>query len=234
MTSAPLFSTYPIPMQVKIWLMAFIAFIMYPMVMAKTAFVMPTTMPELSVIMLKEFLIGYVIGFIANLVFAGVEMAANLISVQMGLSAAQAINPLSGSNSPVIGQAYTLMAAMIFIILNAHQWLFSAVFLSFSKIPPGYGFIFQGKMVEEIIVLTGQLFVIGIALALPIFAVLLITDVLLGFVSKMMPQMNIFMVAMPLKIYLGLFLMIMFMQPIAEYLAVVIEQFLKGVMMIFA
>lgn len=233
MTSAPVFATYPIPIQIKTWLIAIISFIVYPIVMAKSGFQMPTSMPGLTVILLKEFMIGYIIGFIANIVFVGVEMAAELLSIQMGISIAQALNPLTGDQSPVIGQAYTLLTTMVFIGLNAHQWLFSAVFQSFHAIPPGYGFVINGEIIHQILFMTGQMFTIAMGIALPIFAVLFITDVLLGFVSKMMPQMNIFMVAMPLKIYLGILLLIMFMQPIYSYIGVLVERFLTGIMAMF-
>ncbi len=233
MTSAPLFSTYPIPPQIKAWFVASIALIIFPIVMAKSGFQMPASMPELIVILLKEFTIGYIIGFVANLVFVGVEMAADLLAIQMGFSAAQALNPLSGNTSPVLSQFYTLLASMVFISLNAHQWLFSAVYESFQAVPPGYGFIINGTLTHQIIFMTGQMFTIALGIALPIFAVLLITDVLLGFTSKMMPQMNIFMVSIPLKIYVGLVLSIMFVQPMSEHIAVLIEKFLVQIMSIF-
>jgi len=233
MTSAPLFSTYPIPNQIKVWLVATITFIIFPIVMAKSGFVAPTSMPELTVVLLKEFMIGYIIGFVSNLIFVAVEMAAELISMQMGLTAAQALNPVSGNTTPILSQAYTLMAAMIFLSLHAHQWLFSAVYKSFQTIPPGYDFIINGTLVKELIYMTGQMFPISLGIALPIFAVLLITEVLLGFISKMMPQMNIFMVAMPLKIYLGILLGFLFMQPMYENITVLIEQTLKGVAALF-
>ena len=233
MTSAPLFSTYPIPTQIKAWLVATLTFIIFPVVMAKSGFQAPTSVPELSVILLKEFMIGYIIGFCSNMIFIGVEMAANLISTQMGLTAGQALNPVSGDQSPILSQAYTLMAAMIFLSLHGHQWLFSAVYQSFQSIPPGYEFIMNGTIIKEVILMTGQMFPISLGIALPIFAVLLINDVLLGFVSKMMPQMNLFMVAMPMKIYLGLILAIMFLQPMYEYITVLTERVLKGVAGIF-
>ena len=231
--SAPLFSTYPIPYQVKIWLCAMIAFIMFPFVHSSSNFIMPTVMPELIVILIKEFLIGYLIGFCTNLIFISVEMAANMFSIQMSLSASQALNPTTGTSSPVLTQVYTLMTAMIFISLNAHQWLFSAVYNSFSSIPVGYGFFVNGKIVEECIYITGQMFSVSVGLALPIFGILLIKDVLMGFVSKMMPQMNVFMVAMPLKIYIGLVLGMIFIRPMAEYISLVLEKTLTAVMVLF-
>lgn len=233
LTSAPVFSTFPIPNQIKIWLCAIIAFIMFPFVQAKSGFAMPTVFPELAVILIKEFAIGYIIGFCTNLIFVAVEMAANLFSVQMSLSISQALNPTTGSSSPIISQPFTLLAAMTFLTLGAHQWLLSAVYGSFASVPVGYGFIINGKLVQEILYLMGEMFKISVGFALPIFSVLFLKDVLMGFVSKMMPQMNVFMVVMPLKIYIGLLLCIMFTRPMYEYMVTVFSKFLEAVSVMF-
>lgn len=231
--SAPLFSTYPIPIMAKIWLAALIAFVLFPIVQYNTNFAAPTSVPALTVILFKEFLIGYVIGFCANIIFVGVELGVNMFAIQMGLSASQALNPASGGTSPVLTQAYTYLASMIFIVLSAHQWLFSSLYNSFKSMPIGYTITFSPSIFDHIIAFTSQMFNISLGIALPIFGVLFITDVLLGFTSKMMPQMNIFMVSMPLKIYLGLLLSLIFMRPMAEYIAVLIERFLVQVSLVF-
>lgn len=232
-SSAPLFSTYPIPTQVKIWLAAIIAFILFPIIQVNSQFVIPNSVPALTLILFKEYLIGFAIGFCANILFIGIELGVNTFTVQMGLSADQALNPASGGNSPVITQAFTYLASMLFIGLGAHQWLFSAIYNSFKSLPIGYVITISPSFVEQIIIVTSQIFSLGLSIALPIFGILFITDVLLGFTSKMMPQMNIFMVSLPLKIYLGLLLSLMFMRPLAEYIAVIIEQFLTRIAAIF-
>lgn len=229
MTSAPLLSTYPIPIQVKTWFMALIAFIMFPIVIVQTGFPAPTSIPELTVILLKEFIIGYITGFVANVVFIGVEIAADLVSMQMGLTAAQAMNPMTGDTSPILSQAYTILASMIFIGMNAYHWIFAAIFKTFQLIPPGYGFVINGQITHNFALITSQMFIVGLGIALPIFSVLMITDVLLGFVSKMMPKMNIFMVSMPIKIYLGLILFIMLASPMSSQIANLIEKYSKSI-----
>ena len=231
--SAPLFSTYPIPTQVKIWLSAAIAFILFPIVQNTTQFTCPNSVPALTLILFKEFLVGYAIGFCANILFIGIELGVNTFTIQMGLSADQALNPASGGNSPVITQVYTYLASMMFVGLGAHQWLFSAVYNSFKSMPIGYTVSLSPGITEQIVIITGQIFSLGLSIALPIFGILFITDVLLGFTSKMMPQMNIFMVSLPLKIYLGLLLSLMFMRPMAEYVVVIIEHFLVKIAAIF-
>ena len=233
MASAPLYSTYPVPNRIKIFLVAFIAFIIYPMVQANSAFPVPNDIPVYLFILIKEFAIGYIIGFCANLIFIGAEIGVNMFSIQMGLAMSQAFNPTIGATSPIITQAFTLLIAMVFISLNAHQWLFSALYNSFIHIPVGYSFIFDRQLIEKVIYLSGQMFSIAIGLAMPIFSVLLISDILLGFVSKLMPQMNIFMVGMPIRIYAGLILCMIFMRPVAEYCRIILEKLLINVSGIF-
>ena len=111
--------------------------------------------------------------------------------------------------------------------------LLSRIFTADLNTPVGYVFNITPNFIEQIVIITGQIVSVGLSVALPIFGVLFITDILLGFTSKMMPQMNIFMVSLPLKIYLGLLLSLMFMRPMAEYMAVIIEQFLTKIAAIF-
>ena len=233
LASAPFFSTYPIPRQAKLWLAATIAFVLFPIIKATTGFVLPTSVPALMVILIKEFIIGFAIGFCANIILIGVELGANMFSTQMGLSISTALNPLSGSASPVLTQAYVLMVGMIFLSVGGHHLMFSSLYHSFISMPIGFQFDFSPYLVEQIVRISSQMFVVGMELVLPIFAILFMTDVLLGFTSKMMPQLNIFMVSMPLKLYLGLMLSIMFTKAIAEHSEVIIERILSQVMAVF-
>lgn len=233
MTSAPLFSTFPIPPHIKAWLVATITFIIFPFVAAKSGFHMPSSVPELTMVLLKEFIIGYIIGFLANLIFIGIEMASDIISVQMGLSMAQALDPATHSNVPVLAQAYNFIGGLVFLGLNAHHHLFSAVYKSFQTVPIGYDFILNGFLTKEIMFMSGQIFAIGFSIALPIFAVLLMTDVLLGFTAKMMPQMNVFLVAIPLKIYIGMMLVLMLLRPTTEHIATIMGSFYNVVTGLF-
>ena len=234
--SMPLISTYPIPEQVKIWLCALVAFIIFPMVASTQGganFVVPSSIPELAIYLFREFAIGYVIGFIANLVFTAVQIGGEFVSIQIGISMSQVLDPNTGESTQVLSQMYSYIAAMVFIGLNAHQWLFASIYKSFTVLPPGIDFVFTSDLVSQVLHLSSQMFSIGISMILPIFCVMFISEVLMGFMSKMMPQMNIFMVAIPLKIYIGIILILMFLSPTVSYLVAVVENYLKGIMEIF-
>lgn len=232
--SMPLISTYPIPQQVKIWLGALVAFILFPMVAASSNLVVPHSMPELVLFLFREFTIGYIIGFCANFLFSAVQIGGEFVSIQIGISMSQVLDPSTGESTQVISQMYSYLATMVFIGLNAHQWLFAAIYKSFQAFPPGIDYVFTGNVVSQVLHMTSSIFSIGISMILPIFCVMFVSEVLMGFMSKMMPQMNIFMVAIPLKIYLGIILILMFLSPTVTYLITVTQTYLKGILNIFA
>lgn len=233
LASAPLFSTYPIPTQAKVWLCATVAFIMYPVVLKTAALSIPNNMLELTLFLVKEFFVGFLIGFIAKFIFSAVQIAGQTLGLQMGVTMSQVLDPTSNEQTPVIGQIYVYITTIVFISLNAHYWLFTSIYKSFSSIPPGLEFIFTPELVKQVILLFSHMFVISFQIILPLFCVLFVSEVLMGFMAKMMPQMNIFMVAIPLKISLGLVLIIIFIAPTISYLAYAIEKYMAGILKLF-
>ncbi len=233
MQSAPFFSTIQAPMATRLWFSAAVAFILYPIVQVSKAYIMPSGMPEFIILIAMEFFVGYLIGFSANLVLEGARMSGSIISIQTGLSISEALDPVSGVNSNELSRIYIYLATLIFLMTGAYQMLFVAVFNSFSAIPMGTFIVFDSNIIHSLVQLFAQIFKIAFGIALPIFSVLLICDILLGLMSKMMPQMNIYMVALPVKIYIGLFLILAFLSATNVYLQGVIENYIKAINMIF-
>lgn len=231
--TAPFFSTIKMPTMTKLWFGAVIAFIMYPLVFASKSFIMPRDFAEFIILIIFEFLIGYLIGFIANLILEGVRMAGNVFSIQMALSMSEALDPTTGISSNEISRIYIYLATLVFLGTGAYQFLFMAVFGSFSGIPIGQFPLFDSQVIASMMVLFGQIFKIAFGVALPVFSVLLISDLLLGMMSKMMPQMNIYMVAIPIKIYIGLFLILGFLSATNIYLQGVIKNYMEAISLIF-
>ena len=233
MNSAPFFSTIQAPMSVKLWFSAAIAFILYPIIFVSKSFILPHSMPEFAILLTIEFLIGFLIGFLANLVIEGVRMSGSILSIQTGLSMSQALDPATGVQSDEISRIYIYLALLIFISTGAYQMLFLILFDSFKAIPMGIFPVFNPAMINGILTLFAQLFKIAFGIALPIFAVLLMTDVLLGMMSKMMPQMNIFMAALPVKMYIGYFLMIAFLSGTSVFMQNTIQKYINAIGLLF-
>ncbi|MDD3149901.1 MAG: flagellar biosynthetic protein FliR, partial [Candidatus Gastranaerophilales bacterium] len=182
---APFFSTFPIPARVKAGLAAMIAFIIYPIVLSKTSFEVPTELISLSLFIAKEFFVGFIIGFCALIIFMGIQMGGQLLSIQMGLAVSNVLDPVTKQQVPVVGQFYMYIASMAFIYISGHQWLFGSVLGSYDTIPIGLNFLIDGVMVDKIIQITSQLFRIAFSAVIPIYGILLICDVSLGFIAKM-------------------------------------------------
>lgn len=233
MLNAPFFSTFPIPMPAKIGLVSIVAFMTYPIVINNSSIAVPTSLLALSVVMAKEILIGMLIGFCAGLIFVAIQMAGQLLSIQIGLAVSNVLDPVTKQQVPVLGQLYLFLASLIFIYVNGHQWLFTSVYDSYHVIPIGYEFVLSGAIVERIIYFTSQIFTIAFGIIIPIYGVLFIADVTMGFISKAMPQMNIFMVALPCKIYVGLVLMVTFLMSTSVYLSGLIKNLLQNISSIF-
>lgn len=162
-------------------------------------------------ILLQQLLIGLAIGFSMRLVFAAVEMAGELAALTMGLSFAAFFDPLSRSHASPVSQMYSWLALMIFVSSNLHLALLAAVADSFhalpiSALPMGTGLF---KMVAAT---GGKVFAIGLQLALPVIAALLVTNLALGVLTKAAPQLNLFGIGFPITLGTG-FLMIELVLP---------------------
>lgn len=233
--TAPLISTYPIPAQVKACLVGLVAFLTYPLI-AKVSPIahMPMDLLGLGALALREVIIGSIIGFCMNLIFVAIQIAGQLVSIQMALTIADVLDPVTKTNTPVIGQFYLFIAMIAFLFIHGDQYLFTSVLNSYNVIPIDTNFVIQGLLVDKILFFTSQIFVIAFSVIMPIYSVLLIMEVLLGFTSKMMPQLNIFMIGMPFKIYVGIALMAIFVSKTYSFIVITIQNLLINVSRMFA
>jgi len=213
---APIFSSFPTPNSVKVGLSVFVAFLIFPTVITHNL-VVPDNMLAMSVFLLKEFAIGALIGFLANLIFVSCQIGAEMVSIQAGLAFSNIMDPSTGTNTTSLSQLYIIPLSLVFLTTNAHDTLFMTLAYSFKAIKPGFDIFLTPNFVQQIIQQTAELFTIAIALILPVFGVLFVMEVLFGFISKMMPKMNIFMLSLPLKIYLTFLLMLMFLEPTCKF-----------------
>jgi flagellar biosynthetic protein FliR len=214
-------------------LTALVAFIIYPFIVQNYSFPIPNNLISMSVLVFKELFIGILIGFCAQLIFTGIQIGGQLLSIQMGLAIAETLDPVTQQNVPVVGQFYLYVASIVFIYLNGHQLLFQTVFASYNTIPIDMNFSFTADITQKILYFTSQLFAIAFRIVMPLFGLLFVVDIALGFTSKIMPQMNIFMVSLPLKIFIGLSFMSLFMPTTAVYISTLISNLLETVMNIF-
>ena len=153
-------------------------------------------------LVLCEMAIGLALAFIAQIVFSAVEFGGQIVGMQMGLTISQIIDPTRGSQVQIMSVLQTLFATLIFLSLNIHHLFIHAIVDSFSIIPLG-GWHLNGEIITFLIKRAADVFVIGIRLAAPVMVSLLLTSVALGVMARAFPQMNIFMISLPLNIGIG-------------------------------
>jgi flagellar biosynthetic protein FliR len=200
--SMPVFESNAMPHLFKLSLAFTVSLILFPLLKLNPLPVSGSIF-TLGIDAAKEILLGLTIGFSVKFIFAGVQLAGQLAGYQMGLAIAQVLDPAGSEQIPLLAQFNNLVALMIFLSINAHYWFIQALVQSYRIVPP-LSAQFGGSLMEQLIHLGGNIFVIAIQVGAPVIAVLLVTSAAFGLVARTVPQMNVFIVAMPLKIGVGL------------------------------
>jgi flagellar biosynthetic protein FliR len=199
----PIFGARSVPAQAKIGLAVLLSLIVLPMHQGPIA-PAPTDLLLFAAAVGSEVLVGVVVGIGVSLVFQALEMGASLIGVQIGFSFGQLIDPLSGGQTGVLEQFYRVLATLVFFSINGHYLVIAGLLHTFEVVPPGSAdlTLIAG---ERVVPFFTALFGIAVRVALPVTAALLLTDVALGIVERAVPQMNVLVVGMPLKVGVGVF-----------------------------
>ncbi|MBA2721306.1 MAG: flagellar biosynthetic protein FliR, partial [Methylibium sp.] len=151
----------------------------------------------------QQVLIGLSLGFAARIVFAGIEYAGELIGLQMGLNFASFFDPIAASQSTAVSRFFGTTAALLFVVMNGHLLLTAAVIQSFHAFPVGEAPLAFLRMVQPQ-VWGAEVFRLGVWIALPIVTMLLFANLVLGVVSRVATQMNIFAIGFPITLAVGL------------------------------
>ncbi|MCL2164293.1 MAG: flagellar type III secretion system protein FliR [Oscillospiraceae bacterium] len=203
---SPIFGRRNLPLYYKIGFAFFLALL----VTSSNTISLPETggtTIEYAIIVAKELIIGMMIGFIPYLMFSCIYLAGQIIDMKIGFGMVNVLDPESNTQIPVTANFYFMLCMIIFITLNAHHSIVKTIFISYEIIPAGHINI-DGSVVTGYIRLFSDIFITGIRLAAPIIFTLMLADIAMGIIAKAMPQMNIFIVGMPLKILVGLLIII--------------------------
>ena len=153
-------------------------------------------------ILAQQIVIGFAMGFSMRLVFSAVDMAGMMISNQMGLGFATAYDPASASQTPVISEFLGVLALLIFMAINGHLMVIATLGKSFAVLPIGAGAASSNTWLN-IANAGGVIFSSGVLLALPLVVAMLITNIALGILVRVAPQLNLLAIGFPVTILLG-------------------------------
>ncbi len=198
----PVFGNKIIPTQLKIGFAFFLTFITFPLVTENYTLLIDNNF-IFFYYLISEFIIGIIFGFISQLILSSIYLAGQIVDYNIGFSIVNVMSPEDESEIPITANLYYTIAIFIFLVTNSHHQLIKAILHSFNLMPLGFS---SGKLIsiDIIIDILSTSFILGFKMALPIIITIFITNVLLGILSRAMPQMNVFVVGMPLKIIIGL------------------------------
>ena len=197
----PILGQKIIPTSVKVGLTIMLTAILFPIV-KNDIDVIPLEPLSIALMGAKEIFLGATLALSAQLVFGAVQFAGQLISYQMGLSAANIFDPSSSEQVSVVGQVINTLAILVWFAVGAHHLFIQALMESFTVSPIGGDWAIGG--IEGIIHLGSSLFLIGMQLAAPVMILVFLINAGLGLVSKAVPQIQVFFVSFPLTIGFGL------------------------------
>jgi len=204
----PVFGAHQVPPRVRAGLVVALTVFLTPIVAAtgaaRSAGSPVSHSPALFVpALFSELALGLLSGFACSLLLEAARLAGAAANVQMSLGAAHLFDPTAGEQSPFVGQLYYMVATLVFLEINGHHWLISAVATSYAHIPLG-GAVWRSVLADGMVGALGMVFEMALRLAAPALGALFLTDLGLGLLSRAVPQMNVFIVGIPGKIMVGI------------------------------
>ena len=200
-TAAPILSSRAFPVRARIALAFFIAFAAQPSLQGQP--LISINGPEALGTVVQQVGIGLAIGFTVRLIFAALELAGEVVGLQMGLGFASFFNPALNNQSSAVGRFYGQLAAFLFVVMNGHLIVLMAVIKSFDAFPLDQNFLEALKKMK-LYELGTDLFASALWIALPVIGMLMFANLALGIVSRVAPQMNIFAIGFPVTLTVGL------------------------------
>ncbi|PTQ77851.1 flagellar biosynthetic protein FliR [Nitrosomonas oligotropha] len=217
--TAPLLGNPSVPVRVKLGLAVMITVLVMPLVEKSLPQIDPASGVGFA-ILLQQILIGIAMGLVMRVVFVAVEMAGELIGLQMGLGFAIFFDPQNSGQIDIVGRFLGVIASLAFLAIDGHLIMIALISQSFSTLPIGLEGMTNATF-TTLVNWGSEIFKSGLQLSLPVLTALLITNLALGVLTRVAPQLNIFAVGFPLTLSIGLLVMALsmpFYAPILEHL----------------
>ncbi|MGN0318949.1 MAG: flagellar biosynthetic protein FliR [Lachnospira sp.] len=203
--AAPFFNTSGVPQRLKIGFalcFSILVYSIYPDMEVEYNGVI-----EYALLVLEEVIIGLILGMSAFFCVQIIQFAGKIIDMEVGLSMAQIYDPTSRTQVGIMGNFYYYLVMLLLIISGLYRYLVAAIVETYKVIPIG-GVKFSPGMYKIVVEFMADYFVIGFRIALPVFAATLLLNCILAIMAKIAPQMNMFVVGMQLKIFVGIFVIL--------------------------
>ena len=182
-----------------------------------------------TILIVKETVVGLIMGFVVKIFFQIYPFMGSLLSMQGGLGMSMVMDPTAGTQSTLIGRFYNLGLGAFFVLSGGYHWFIHTLVESFELIPINQE-VFGPNIVMGMIDTISLYFELGLKLAMPIVAVILVIDFAMGILARTVPQMNMFIIGIPLKMLVMFILMVATIQVISQYNTIIIENLVNTLM----
>lgn len=231
---APVFSTRNVPKTFKIGLCFFVSLLVFLTYGMKQTIVPDA---EYILVIIREILVGVLLGFAAYLFFTVINTAGSFIDMQMGFGMASIIDPMTGASAPLLGNFKGMIATLVFLSINGHHYLLSALLQSYDWIPLSNALFLHlktGSISTFLVQMFAQTFMLALQMSAPLVAAMFLTDVGLGFLARTAPQYNVFVIGIPIKILIGLLMLAVLMPGLVTLYEHIFAQMFDAMQMLFS
>jgi flagellar biosynthetic protein FliR len=216
--TAPFLSNVGMPRRVRLILGISLTIVIAPILPP-----MPAVTPNSGLglwILAQQILIGIGMGFSMRIIFSAIDMGSAIMAFQMGLGFANFYDPQNTSQTSVLSNLLTIIATLLFLSMNGHLMYFAVLAQSFVAIPVSADAPFTASSWALLARMGGRIFSVGLLLALPVIVVMMMTNIALGILNRVAPQLHLMAIGFPITLSLG-FISVSMM---SHYLAVPLEQ----------
>ena len=200
--AVPLIGTQLVPMRIRLGFALALTAVVAPLLPPMP--VIDGLSPEMFVIIVQQMLVGFVLGFMVQVLFQLFVVAGQVISNQMGLGFASISDPVNGVSVVALSQLYLMIVMMLFLAMDGHLVLVEVIVASFHQFPVGE--VLPGSIYKQVAAAGSWMFAGALILALPAVIALLIVNFAFGIMTKAAPQLNIFAIGFPFTMVFGLFI----------------------------
>ncbi len=157
---------------------------------------------QMAVAVLREISIGTLVGFAASLTFAAIQIAGEVMGLGSGFSSSHIFNPALGDSGSSYNQFFVILATLLFLVMDGHHVVIIALQRTFVALPVNTPW--DAVTLDTVISLFSQMIIAGVQLALPVMCALLLTDLTLGMLARVAPQVQVYFLGLPLKVGVSL------------------------------
>lgn len=199
----PVIFTDEVPARFKAAMSFFLSLILFPLLPA-SALQVPESLGGYFLLAIREVYIGLVMGFAGTFIFAGLRLAGSWIDQETGFASVQIFNPMAQEEDTPMGHLLFLLFIMLLLSTGGYAFYLQALAESFRLIPLASADMSQAGILAVFARLSASAFLLGMKVAAPVISTLFLSSIALALIARIMPQMNVWMVGMPMKIALGL------------------------------